>query len=121
MQNLVETESRRISARIARHVPAIADARARGVGWAQIAAVVGPEVGIDVSDLAAAAKRMQQAFTRAVRQIEKGKLRSGPLPVVQQMPEPATPPVPGTAASTQRRQSTKDFLASLEQIGGNKK
>lgn len=113
MQNLVETESRRISARVARHVPAITDARARGVGWAQIAALVGPEVGIDVTDLAVAAKRVQQAFTRAVRQIEKGKLRAGPLP--------ATPPVPGTAASTQRRQSTKDFLASLEQIGGNKK
>ena len=96
MQNLVETESRRISARIARHVPAIADARARGVGWAQIAAVVGPEVGIDVSDLAAAAKRMQQAFTRAVRQIEKGKLRAGPPSSVS---GPAVPKVSAVPAA----------------------
>ncbi len=75
--NLASAVPPRLSGRIAEHVPEIQNARARGVSWSQITAVVGPAIGIDPA-APGAASAIRGAFARAVRQIEKGKLRAGP-------------------------------------------
>ena len=112
-------EPNRLTPRIARHVDAIAIARLAGVTWQQIATLFGTT-----------ADTLRLAYARARAGLASGRY------VVQQMPLPEPPAVSrdtpadaparqeaksGAAASTQHRQSTKEFLASLEQIGGNKK
>ena len=66
----------RLTGRIARHVEAIADARARGLTWRQIVSAVGPSLGIEMDNPRIAERLVQKAYKRAVRQIEKGKLRA---------------------------------------------
>lgn len=73
--DLKKTRSRRLTGKVVEHFEAITDARQRGVEWGQITAAIGPLVGIDPNDKDARVK-MRQAYHRARRGVEKGRLRS---------------------------------------------
>ena len=108
----------RLTVKCAWHARAIEKAREAGLTWREIAATFGTS-----------ASALRMAYARAKAGIEAGKYK-----VTEQMPLPATTasraPEPPVAAKPEqapapapmsRRQSTKEFLATLEQIGGNKK
>ena len=79
MSDLRREVSARISGRLARYIDEITAARARGVSWRRITELVGPALGLEVGgDPRAAEKRMQQAYQRTKRQVDKGRLRSDP-------------------------------------------
>ncbi|MGA7178771.1 MAG: hypothetical protein WBX11_04175 [Thiobacillaceae bacterium] len=89
---LPDVVSPKLTGRIAQYANAITEARLRGVTWGQIAVVLGPDIGLDVSDLRKAAKAVQHAHSRACVQIAKGRLRSGEVV----LPSLRSPPSSGT-------------------------
>ncbi len=118
--NLASEVPPRLSGRIAQHVPDIQDARARGLSWSQITAAVGPEIGIDPA-APGAASAIRGAFTRALRQIEKGKLRAGSpgavsrdTPPTQSAAPAQRPPRPLPVAGTR---SEEENAAALRAAG----
>lgn len=119
---------KRLDARAAQHASAITAARAGGMTWAEIGARLGGISG----------RAARRAFARA--QVAAG---AGRLVTAEQAPLPDLPPAqmaapearsgtgaaqpaaqrakPAAPATGSNRQTTKEFLATLEQIGGNKK
>ena len=74
--NLKDLRPERLTAKVAPHVPAIRDARERGVGWKAIAEALSSELGETVG-----AESARRAFGRAVHQIDVGRL-APPAPTV---------------------------------------
>lgn len=95
-------QATRLTARVAPFRDAILAARKAGWTWADVARALGLNVSPD---------RIRAATKFSTRY----EVEQIPLP----LPEPAPAPVTKAAAS-RPGQSTKDFLASLKQIGGEK-
>ena len=105
----MQIKLKRLQARAARHLEAVAAARQAGMTWAEIG-----------ERLEMPGEAARKAFARA-----KAAMQSGRLTPLEQAPlPPVIPPSTGKGDATKTEagkwQSNKDFLASLPQIGGNK-
>lgn len=101
--NTINKHASRLTARIAPYLDAIREARSAGLTWKDVSRLL----GTDNHD------QLRWAVKTCKYQVKQLPL---PEPPPKALPPPATTAQPGTT-----RQNTKEFLASLEQIGGNKK
>lgn len=116
----MQTKPKRLMARVACHQEAIAIARRAGFTWKEI----GERLG-------ASGAATRKAFSRAQAAMQAGRLvpmEQAPLPEPPDppaapqpyRPAPQTPKTPISPTTHGAGQSNKDFLASLEQIGGKR-
>jgi hypothetical protein len=111
----MDLKPKRLVARMAHHHEAVIAARRAGLSWSEIGDLFG-----------ASGAATRKAHVRALAAMRAGKLvplEQMPLPLPKSLgPSPATPAISSSAGKTgtERGQSNKDFLASLEHIGGKK-
>lgn len=105
----ISDRATRLTAKVAPYREAILEARSLGLTWVDLCAVLGIEPAPD---------RLRNAVKLSVRY----KAEQIPLPEPEPVPVAAPKATAQPAAPTASRhgQSTKDFLASLKQIGGEK-
>lgn len=85
---------RRLAGRIAPRLDAIADARSRDLSWPEIAAIIGPQLELDLADIRKAALRLQKGYVRARQAVDKGRLKVTPIAMPAPAPQ-AQPPTTG--------------------------
>ncbi len=110
----MQIKLKRLQARMAAYQAAVVTARQAGMTWTEI----GERLGMP-------GEAARKAFVRAQAAMQSGKLipmEQAPLPDPPDLPP--TPTIAGKSEATKtgagQGQSTKEFLASLEQIGGKK-